>query len=120
MRKIFGGSPDEVYQNYVSNSIYTRGEPLGGNAQYLKTVPVRVYSDPDIDWALKNRGRDLYDMNAPDHTALIIELNLQGNDRAEFVNCLGKGYRMDGTRHPHSWSLVDADDYVKWMFQYIK
>lgn len=120
MHDIFGGSPDEVYENYVSHSIYTRGEPLGGNAQYLKTVPVRVYSDPDIDWALKNRGRDLYDMNAPDHTAMIVELNLQGNNRAKFVNRLGKGYRMDGTRHPHSWSLVDANDCVKWMLQYIK
>ncbi len=120
MHDIFGGSPDAVYQNYVSHSIYTRGESLGGNAQYLRTVPVRVYSDPDIDWAIKERQRDLYDMNAPDHTAMIVELNLQGNDRAEFVNRLRKGYRMDGTRHPHSWSLVDADDCVEWMLRYIK
>lgn len=120
MHRIFGGSPEEVYSTYVKNSVYTRGEAKGGNTQYLKTVPVRVYSDPDIDWAMKQRQRDYYDMNAPDHTAMIIELNLQGNDNAEFVNCLGRGYRMDGTRHPHSWSLVDANDCVEWMLECIK
>ena len=120
MHKIFGGSPKEAYANYMKHSVYTRGEDKGGNAQYLKNVPVRIYSDPDIDWAIKERQRDLYDMNAPDHTALIVELNLQGNNNAEFINRLGKGYRLDGTRHPHSWSLVDADDCVEWMLKCIK
>jgi hypothetical protein len=58
-------------------------------------------------------------MNASDHTALIVELNLQGNDNAEFINRLGKGFRLDGTRHPHSWSLVDADDCVRWMLKHL-
>ena len=90
MHDIFGGSPDEAYLNYVNNSIYSRSEADGGNAKHLRQIPLRIYSDPDIDWALKNRQRDVYDMNVPDHTALIVELQLQGNQDAEFVNCLEK------------------------------
>jgi hypothetical protein len=115
MHNVFGGSPEDTYINYVKHSVYTRGEPEGGNARHLATVPVRLYADPDIDWAMKYRKRDYYDMNAPALSALIIELNLQGNDRAAFVNRLGKGYRLDGTRHPHSWSLLDADDCIEWI-----
>jgi hypothetical protein len=115
IHKAFGGSPEDTYTNYIKHSVYTRGEPKGGNAQYLTTVPIRLYADPDIDWAMKYRKRDYYDMNAPDLSALAIELNLQGNDRAAFVNQLGKGYRLDGTRHPHSWSLLDADDCIEWI-----
>ncbi|MES2515914.1 MAG: hypothetical protein V4580_17300, partial [Bacteroidota bacterium] len=115
MQKFFGGSPSQHPEKYNKYSIYTRSEKQGGNAQYLKSVPFRIYSDPDLDWAMTNRQRDLYDMNAPDQTALIIELKLQGNKQAEFINALGKGYRLDGTRHPHSWSLVDPEDCLAWI-----
>jgi hypothetical protein len=115
MHKAFGGSPEDTYINYVKHSVYSRKEPKGGNAQYLATVPVQVYADPDIDWAIKYHKRSYYDMNAPALSALIIELNRQGNDKATFVNQLGKGYRLDGTRHPHSWSLVDANDCIEWI-----
>jgi hypothetical protein len=120
MYKVFGGSPEDAYINYVKHSVYTRGEPEGGNARYLATVPVRVYADPDIDWAMKYRKKDYYDMNAPDLSALVNELNRQGNDKAEFVNRLGKGYRLDGTRHPHSWSLPDADDCIEWILMCVE
>ncbi|TCD00533.1 MORN repeat-containing protein [Pedobacter psychroterrae] len=115
MNKYFGGSPSQHPEKYINNSIYSRSERQGGNAKYLNSVSLRIYSDPDVDWAMKNRQRDLYDMNAPDQTALVIELNLQGNKQAEFINALGKGYRLDGTRHPHSWSLVDAANCLSWI-----
>ncbi len=115
MQKYFGGSPAKHPETYIKYSIYSRSEKQGGNAIFLKKVPIRIYSDPDIEWAMKNRQRDLYDMNAPDQTALINELNLQGNEDAEYIDALGKGYRLDGTRHPHSWNLVDATDCINWI-----
>ncbi len=47
--------------------------------------------------------------------AVINQLHLLGNEQAEYINALGKGYRMDGRRHPHSWSIVDAEDCVDWL-----
>jgi hypothetical protein len=117
MKAGFGGTPAEVPAVYERHSMYSRAAPEGGNARFLRTVPVRIYSDPDIDWQLTNRRVDFYDMNALDGSALINQLHLDGNTRAEYINALGKGYRPDGTRHPHSWSLADPGDTIRWMLR---
>ena len=111
----FGGAPDKFPEKYIKYSPYSRSEKNGGNAALLKNIPVRIYCDPDINWWMKHRRMDYYDMNALNQTAMINQLNILGNDKAEFINALGKGYRIDGTRHPHSWSIVDADDCVNWI-----
>lgn len=111
----FGGAPDKFPEKYIQYSPYSRSEKNGGNAALLKNIPVRIYCDPDINWWMANRRMDYYDMNALNHTAMINQLNILGNDKAEFINALGKGYRMDGARHPHSWSIVDADDCINWI-----
>ncbi|HTL80101.1 MAG TPA: hypothetical protein VL651_00275 [Bacteroidia bacterium] len=117
MHRCFGGAPQQFSANYVSNSIWSRSESDGGNAKFLLHTPLRIYSDPDIDWQMPQRGGDYYDMNAPDQTAMISELIRKGNKQAEYVNALGKGFRPDGTRHPHSWSIIDPDGFVKWVIQ---
>lgn len=120
IKREFGGSPDDFPDIFIQHSMYSRSEKDGGNAQHLKSVPVRIYSDPDIDWHLKERRSSFYDINAVDQTAMINYLLLQGNDKAEYINCLGKGYRMDGRRHPHSWSLVDPNECIDWMLECLK
>lgn len=113
--KIYGGSPDQHPEQYIRCSMYSRSEKDGGNAKYLTNLPVRLYCDPDILWALKERNRDFYDINAANLSAMINYLNLNGNKQAEFISALGKGYRLDGTRHPHSWSLIEPEDCVNWI-----
>jgi hypothetical protein len=120
LEKLLGGSPKQYPEKYIQYSMYSRTEKDGGNTKFLKNVPIRIYSDPDIDWQMKNRHRDYYDMNAPDQTAMINQLNQLGNDKAEFVNALGKGYRLDGKRHPHSWSIVEATSCLTWILKNIK
>lgn len=112
-----GGNPEQQQAKYTYYSMYSRTQAQGGNAKYLETVPVRIYCDPDIDWHLKNRQADFYDLNALDQTAMINELQLRGNRRAEFINALGKGYRPNGMRHPHSWSIVEPEDCIDWILK---
>ncbi len=116
----FGGSPVEVPDVYVKYSMYSRDKKYGGNTRYLKEVPVRIYSDPDISWHLENRQSDFYDLNALDQAAMINQLQQMGNTKAEYINALGKGYRLDGKRHPHSWSLVDPDECMTWMLDLVE
>jgi hypothetical protein len=59
-------------------------------------------------------------MNALDGAAMINRLHIDGNERAEFVNALGKGYRPDGTRHPHSWSLAAPEECVDWVLECLR
>ena len=118
--EMYGGSPETNSQVYIKHSPFTRTEIDGGNAKYLLNIPTRIYCDPDINWHLKNRSRDFYHINAADQTALINFLTLKGNKNAEFKSSIGKGYRLDGTRHPHSWSIIDTEDCVEWIEQIIK
>ena len=120
MSSQFEGESNEKPSTYIFHSMYSRDQKDGGNAKYLKTVPVRIYSDPDIDWYLEKRHADYYDMNALDQTAMINQLRLMGNEQAEYINALGKGYRINGDRHPHSWSIVEPLDCINWLIKCLK
>lgn len=118
--KQYGGSPDEFPEKYVGGSMFSRNRDDGGNAKYLVNVPTRLYCDPDILWQLKNKGRDYYDMNAANLSAMINFLMQNGNTKAEFIPAIGKGFRVDGTRHPHSWSIVDPIECIIWILNMTK
>lgn len=119
-KKFMGGAPKEFHDKYVYYSTFSKSDSAGGNAKYLLNTPVRIYNDVDISWWITNRGNDLYDMNALDQSALINYLVGNGNSEAEFINAFGKGYRIEGNRHPHSWSIVDASDCVHWILKNLK
>jgi len=119
-KKNIGGTPDSVRKNYVYYSTFSNSEKDEGNAKYLKVIPVRIYNDVGCYWWLTNRSEDLYDMNALDQSAMINFLHRIGNEKGEFINAYGKGYRLDGTRHPHSWSIVDAIECINWIKKCLK
>jgi hypothetical protein len=119
-KELYGGAPSIMPKLYVKHSPFTRTEKDGGNAKFLLNTPTLIYCDPDINWYLKNRNRDFYHINASDQTALINFLTLQGNERASFVSAIGKGFRLDGTRHPHSWSLINANNCTAWLLDLFK
>ncbi|MFB6454941.1 hypothetical protein ACE38W_06690 [Chitinophaga sp. Hz27] len=119
-RKYFGGSPTEKPSPYLYFSTYSYKEKDGGNAKYLAKMPVRIYNDVDVNWWLDNRNCDLYGMNALPQSAMINYLHSIGNTQAVFVNAFQKGYRLDGSRHPHSWSIAAADDVIPWVLEVIR
>ena len=53
-------------------------------------------------------------MNAIDLAALVNELRILGNERAELIVTRARGKLPDGTRHPHSWSIVDEKELIDW------
>ena len=115
--KQFGGSPEEYPENYLKYSIYYHDDKDGGNAKYLINTPVRLYTEPGIIWQMENRHNDLYDLNCTDITAMINLLQLKGNKEAELVVTYDKGVRLNGQKHPHSWSIMDSEDCLKWILK---
>lgn len=113
----YGGSPKEFPERYIEASIYSYGAENGGNAQYLKDIPIRMYTDLDVEWLINERGRDLYDWNGTDIVAMINELKLMGNTDANVIITMGKGVRLDGSKHPHSWSIMDNQDCMNWILK---
>jgi hypothetical protein len=115
--KIVGGAPKDHLEEYEYLSIHT---PNNTNAKFLKNIPVRIYCDPDIDWYINNLNQSYKDMNALNHSDFIVYLKSIGNNNAEFINQLGKGFRLDGTRQPHSWSLLEPEECINWILKILK
>lgn len=115
LEPLLGKQPTPSSGRYLSASPLASRDRDGGNARKLSGVAVRAYTEPDIQWWMENRGADFYGMNALDAASLIRHLKLLGNTRAELVVTTGRGYRADGSRHPHSWSIVDQPDLAQWL-----
>ncbi len=116
LRETFGGSPDEVPAAYARASAVSAHLQFGGNLQYLRHTPVRLYTEPDVDFWL-DHVTDLYSLNALDVVFAVNELRAMGNDQAELVVTHERGYRADlgGMRLPHAWSIVDESDLAAWI-----
>lgn len=113
------GDPNSNRDKYLALTPFHAESKSSGNEIYLKDIPVRAYHDIDVNWLLEKRRRSLYDSNALPASALINELLFLGNDRAEFVQTGEPGVRSNGQRHPHSWSIVNSEDCVKWIMSAI-
>ncbi len=109
-----GGTPDERFDRYVEYSPYAHSAPNGGNAALLRDVALRAYHEPDVDWWIERRRKSYYDMNSIDLAALVNELRLQGNERAELVTTHRARERYDEGVSPHTWTIVDNADLVEW------
>ena len=110
-----GKTPTPSSQRYLRASPLAAKAREGGNARKLAGLAVRAYTEPDVQWWMENRGLDYYGMNAVDAASLIRHLKLLGNAPAELIVTTGRGYRADGTRHPHSWSIVDQGELAQWV-----
>lgn len=117
LEALTGGTPKSQKDKFEYFSVHTDNNT---NAKSLESIPLRIYCDPDIDWWMENSNSSYRDLNALDQTSLILYLNNLGNDKAEFINRLGKGYRLNGKRSPHSWSLLEPKDCIDWILNNIK
>ena len=115
LEKNLGGTPFENISAYYDYSPYCYEVENGGHVAVLKNTPFRAYTEPDVNWWIKNRGNDYYSMNAMDAAAAVNQLKILGNKNAELILTDNKGYRSDGSRHPHSWSIVDNGELVEWL-----
>jgi hypothetical protein len=119
LKKEFGGSPAEACEAYRRQSALSTLVPDGGNARLLKDTPIRLFIEPAIKWRLENWDRDVYSSNVTDATALINVLRLLGNKDAELITTSDQGRRPNGTRNPHSWSIVDETALAQWLKKFL-
>jgi hypothetical protein len=112
-----GGNPTTASARYAAYSPYSHGSADGGNAVHLRDLPIRAYHEPDVDWWIQHRRKSYYDMNSIDLAALINQLRILGNERAELVSSRAAraGY-PEAT--PHTWSMVDNGELVEWFLSH--
>jgi len=105
------GSPQEKPDQYLKYSAFSANEQDGGNAKVLKDLPVRLYSEPDLDFVRKKYCDEMQyeDINAVDLEKLDKFLKSIGNEKAEYITTTGKGF--------HSWNILDPADCVQWILR---
>jgi len=103
------------YEIFKALSPFSIDKSLGENERFLKEVAVRAYHDIDVSWRLIHRNQTARFDNYIATSELINRLMLLGNEQAEFIQTYQTGYRRNGDRHPHSWSIIDAEECVEWM-----
>jgi len=109
------GHPDTAISNYERYSILTLETKNFQNISNLKDVKIRLYSEPDTAWWKENRMADPDQMNAYYLERLSKLLQDSGFQEVEYIATENKGYRANGERHPHSWSIVDKEGLMEWI-----
>jgi len=118
IEKEFNGTPETALSNFYDISPYSFSDHNQTAVKKFGNIPLRIYTEPDIDWWLKERNFDFSNINGLDCSAMINELNRLGNNRAELIVTNNMGYRKpNNNRHPHSWSIVDNDELLIWLFK---
>jgi esterase/lipase len=116
IEKEMQGTPKTVLKNFYAHSPYSFSDTTQKAIKNLIKTPIMIISEPDIQWWLKERGYDYTYNNITDHAAMINELQRLGNKNAFLVTTANKGYRRpDNMRHPHSWSIADPEQIIKWL-----
>ncbi|MDR6846295.1 alpha/beta hydrolase [Flavobacterium granuli] len=116
--KEMGGSPKVALKNYYKTSPYSFSDTAQTAIKNIIKLPLRIYTEPDVDWWLKEFATDFTGMNASECSAMINELNRLGNTKAELILTQNKGYRkLDNSRHPHSWSIVENNELIEWLLK---
>lgn len=121
IEKEFNGTPQKALSNFYEISPYSFTDHTQAAVKKFGNIPLRIYSEPDVDWWLKERNFDFTSINGPECSAMINELNRLGNNNAELIVTENKGYRKPyNVRHPHSWSIVDNDELITWLLEQTK
>nr|WP_315172061.1 hypothetical protein [uncultured Flavobacterium sp.] len=111
------GNPNNTISKYETYSVFTSTTNNIDNLKSLKNTKIRLYSEPDTLWWKENRKADYDQMNAFYIKKLYERLKESGFKQVENITTKNKGYRSNGERHPHSWSIVDKNDLIQWIIQ---
>lgn len=114
--KIFG-NPSLGLSKYEEHSPFTLETKSIQNISFLKEVKLRFYTEPDSIWWKENRANEYKDLNAYSIEKLAEELKKQNFDKTKLIKTKNRGFRANRNRHPHSWSIVDENDLVKWILE---
>jgi hypothetical protein len=109
------GNPKDGISNYELYSPFTFKTLNMKNVEFLKNTKIRFYTEPDLVWWKNYNGNDYEDLNASSIDKLSDEMRKHQFLNVEVIKTENKGFRANGNRHPHSWSIIDVNDFMNWM-----
>ena len=100
---------------YIKESAYSEN---GGNAKFLVRVPIMFLHEIDIMFTIKQKCRDLRDANIYMTSQMANYLHSHNNNNIKVITTQNKGFRSDGRRHPHSWSIAEPKVVFDFLLQF--
>lgn len=110
------GNPNENIKPYETYSVFTFETKNIQNLIALENTKLRFYTEPDKIWWKENMGADYEQMNAF-HIKRLSEFLTSNNFNVEYIPTENRGFRSNGERHPHSWSIVDKEELLQWILE---
>jgi len=83
----------------------------------LKNIKTRFYTEPDKQWWKTVRQTDYESTNAYYINKLTKQLQNEDWNYTEYITTTNKGYRANGERNPHSWSIIDVPNLLDWILE---
>lgn len=111
------GNPWEEITPYEQYAAFTHETENFQNLKELKDTKLRFYTEPDKTWWKENMGVEYEQMNAFHLKRLANFLITNNFKKTEYISTQNKGYRANGDRNPHSWSIVDREDLLQWVLE---
>lgn len=111
------GDPHSNISKYEAYSVFTLKTDYIDNIKDLKNTKIRLYTEPDKVWWKENTRAEYEEMNAYQIKKLSELLHESKFAEVEYIPTEDKGYRANGERHPHSWSIVDKKNLTNWMLE---
>ena len=111
------GTPNDNILKYQQYAAYTSKTNNIDNLKGLKKTKIRLYTEPDTLWWKKNRMADYDQLNSYYIKKLSYDLKQSGFNQVAYIPTENKGYRANGERHPHSWSIIDKKEIISWIME---
>ena len=111
------GKPEDGIGQYEEHSVYTGQTHHTDDLSSLEDVKIRLYTELDTVWWKQNRMNEYEDTNAFAIKQLVDDLTERSGNRVEYIATEDRGYRANGDRHPHAWSVAEVDALIRWMME---
>ena len=112
------GNPNEDISHYENYSPYTSTTNFIYNINFSKDTAIRLFTEPDLDFYQKWCSEIKFsDLNAFSIQKMYNSLLKLGYKNIEYIETQNKGYRANGNRSPHSWSIVDEKEIIDWILK---
>ena len=109
------GNPHLNLSKYKHYSVFTLKTDDTHNISGLKNTKIRFYTEPDTLWWKQNRMAAYEQTNAFYIKKLAESLQAKQFKDVVYIATENKGYRANGERHPHSWSIIDEKNLIQWI-----
>lgn len=107
------GNPKKDFEKYKEYSPYLSTIEYTENVEFENTELI-FYTEPALKYRKENFKQNFEDSNGYQIKKLS-ELLIKKGYKSKYIETENKGYRKNGMRNPHSWSIMNENEIIEWI-----